>query len=273
VLTAAGAHAAWNLLAKQARSSGFGLTWLYSVAGVAIWTPLAVVDGVREGGISWAGVGFMAGSGVLHVGYFTSLQRGYRDGDLSVVYPLARGSGPVLSVAAAIVFLGERPAPLGLCGGALIVAAVLVLAAGGSRAGVPAALSTGAFIAAYTVWDAHAVGPLHQPPIVYYAGSELFRAAIQAPLALRAGAGGGIPAIWRRDRRAILGVGSLGGLAYVLVLFALTRAPISLVAPVRESSVVVGALLGARVLGEGELLKRVLAAAAIAAGIAALALS
>jgi drug/metabolite transporter (DMT)-like permease len=211
----------------------------------------------------------MAGSGLLHVGYFTSLQRGYRHGDLSVVYPLARGTGPVLSVAGAIVLLGERPSAVGLLGGVLIIFAVLLLALGGSRAGVGAALCTGAFIAAYTVWDAHAVGALAQPAIVYYAGSELFRALIQAPLVRNEDIG----AIWRRDRRAIVGVGALGGLAYILVLIALTRAPVSLVAPVRESSVVLGALLGARVLGEGDLMKRIIAASAIAAGIAALALS
>jgi drug/metabolite transporter (DMT)-like permease len=245
------------------------LIWLYGVAAVVLWLPLAVADAAIEGGISWAGVAFMAGSGALHVGYYTCLQRGYRDGDLSVVYPLARGAGPVLSVAGAIVFLGERPSALGLVGGALIVAAVLALALGGSRAGIGAALATGAFIAAYTVWDAHAVGPLDQPPIAYFVGAELIRGVVLAPLALR----GDVAQTWRRDRRAILGVGALSPLAYVLVLFALARAPISLVAPVRESSVVLGALLGARVLGEGDLLKRVLAAAAIAAGIAALALS
>lgn len=79
-----------------------------------LWAPLAAVDVAVEGGITWAGVGFMAGSGLLHVGYYACLQRGYRDGDLSVVYPLARGAGPVLSVAGAILFLGERPSPLGL---------------------------------------------------------------------------------------------------------------------------------------------------------------
>jgi drug/metabolite transporter (DMT)-like permease len=235
-----------------------------------LWAPPAILDGFVEGGITWAGVGFMAGSGLLHVGYYTALQRGYRDGDLSVVYPLARGTAPVLSVTGAIVFLGERPAALGLAGGALIVAAILLLTLGAaSRKGAGAAVATGAFIAAYTVWDAHAVGPLHQPPVVYFAGAELIRALLFTPLVRR----DEIVATWRLDRRAILGVGTLSPLAYVLVLFALQRAPISLVAPVRESSVVLGALLGARVLKEGELARRVLAAAVIAAGIAMLALS
>jgi drug/metabolite transporter (DMT)-like permease len=209
----------------------------------------------------------MAGSGLLHVGYYGSLQRAYATGDLSVVYPLARGTGPVLSVAAAIVLLGERPSALGLAGGGLIVLAVLALVAGGSRAGAGGAIATGACIAAYTVWDAHAIRSLHQPPVTYFWGAEAIRAVLGAPLAR------GAATVWRENRRAILGVGTLSPLAYVLVLFALTRAPVSLVAPVRESSVVLGALLGVRVLGEGQLARRVAAAAAIAAGIAALALS
>lgn len=242
------------------------MTWLYGVAAVALWAPVAVVDGAVEGGITLAGIAFMAGSGLLHVGYFSSLQHAYAKGDLSVVYPLARGSGPVLSVAAAILFLGERPSALGLAGGLLIVAAVLALAAG-PKAGIGAAIATGAFIAAYTVWDAHAVGELDQPPVVYFCGAEAFRAVILAPFVKD------VRRVWQQNRRAILGVGALSPLAYVLVLFALTRAPISLVAPVRESSVVLGALLGAKVLEEGQIARRIVAATAIALGIAALALS
>ena len=69
--------------------------WLYSLAAVALWAPAALADWLIEGGVTWAGAGFMAGSGLLHVGYYASLQRAYATGDLSVVYPLARGSGPV----------------------------------------------------------------------------------------------------------------------------------------------------------------------------------
>ncbi len=219
-----------------------------------------------EGGATWAGFGFMVGSAALHIGYYGALQRAYASGDLSVVYPLARGTGPVLSVAAAIVFLGERPSALGLAGGGLIVAAVLTLAVG-STAGIGAALATGAFTAAYTVWDAHAVGTLDQPPLLYAWAYTAMLALALTPFAA------GAREVFREHRRSVLGVGALSPLAYVLVLFALTRAPVSLVAPTREASVVIGALLGARVLGEGHVVRRILAASAIAVGIAALALS
>jgi drug/metabolite transporter (DMT)-like permease len=239
--------------------------WLYSLAAVALWAPAALADWLIEGGVTWAGAGFMAGSGLLHVGYYASLQRAYATGDLSVVYPLARGSGPVLSVAAAILLLGERPSPLGLAGGALIIAAVLALVAGGSRAGTGQALTTGAFIAAYTVWDAHAVGPLHQPPVVYFWGAEAMRAILGAPFAR------GAAAVWRENRRAVLGVGTLSPLAYILVLVALTLAPVAIVAPGREASIVIASLLGAKLLGEGDPGRRATAAVAILAGIACLA--
>lgn len=231
-----------------------------------LWAPVAAADLAIEGGVTWAGVGFMLGSAVLHIFYYGALQSSYRHGDLSVVYPLARGSGPVLSVTAAILFLGERPSGLGLAGGALIVLGVLALAVG-STAGIGWALLTGAFIAAYTVWDAHAVDALNQPPALYFWGSGLGMAILLAPLAR------GARRTWDNYRPAVLGVGALSPIAYVLVLFALTRAPVSLVAPVRESSVVVGALLGARVLKEGHTGRRMVAAAAIALGIAALAVS
>src|SRR5688500_13615972 len=103
---------------------------------------------------------FVGGSGVIHAGYYTLLQRGYRTGDLSVVYPLARGTGPALSTMGAIVLLGERPSGLTLAGGALIIGGVLLI---GLRPGPTSARSiefgvgAGLFIAAYTLWDTHAV--------------------------------------------------------------------------------------------------------------------
>jgi len=231
-----------------------------------IWAPAALIDASVQRGLSLAGLAFIAGSAAIHIGYFGTLQRAYATGELSVVYPLARGTGPVLSVAAAILFLHERPSTLGLMGGVLIVAAIAALVVG-STAGIGAAIATGAFTAAYTVWDAHAVTTLHQPPLFYGWAFAALMALALAPFAK------GATEIWRTQKRTVLAIGALNPLAYVLVLFALARAPVSLVAPVRESSVVIGALLGARVLGEGHMTRRILAACAIALGIAALAVS
>jgi drug/metabolite transporter (DMT)-like permease len=272
IAAAAVAHASWNFFAKQARG-GLPFVWLAGLCAATLYAlPAAIQLTVGDRRLSWAGVAFMAGSGCLHSAYFTTLQRGYAEGDLSVVYPLARGTGPALSVLAAIVILGERPGPVALVGAAIVVAAVISLAFAGhrtpSRASITFALLTGATIAAYTLWDAHAVEDLVQPTIAYYWGSEVTRALVLAAPALRDRAG--LRTALKHDRRAILAVGALSPLAYILVLVALTLAPVSVVAPGREASIVIASLLGTRVLGEGETSKRAVAAVAILVGIACL---
>ena len=218
----------------------------------------------------------MAGSGVIHAVYFACLIRGYRDGDLSLVYPLARGSGPVLATVAAIVLLGERPGAVALAGGAIVVLAILSLAAPAVRAGAPGtgwALATGLTIALYTIWDKHAVDTLDAAPIVYFWATADRRGA--GAHAVRGGPRRGrAPAFastWAVDRRSALGVALLSGFAYILVLYALRLAPVSYVAPAREVSVLFGAALGVGVLGEADPERRLVCAGAIVVGIAALA--
>jgi drug/metabolite transporter (DMT)-like permease len=276
VLLAAGAHALWNLVAKTAPGGGTAFVWLASILGACVLAPpaLALIATSPPG---MGAVGFMAGSGLIHAVYFACLQRGYRDGDLSLVYPLARGTGPLLATGAAILVLGERPGALALAGGALVVAAIFWLAVPAIRAGAPGtgwALATGVTIAAYTLWDKHAVDGLDASPIVYFWATEVGIALVLAPFVARA-AGGARPAFlatWRVDSRSALAVALLSGFAYILVLYALRLAPVSYVAPARESSVLVGAALGVGVLREGDRRRRLGCAAAIVGGIAALAL-
>jgi len=151
IAAAACAHAAWNFFAKQARG-GLPFVWIAGlVAVVAYALPAAIQVALSTKTITAAGIAFMAGSGCLHSLYFTTLQRGYAEGELSVVYPLARGTGPALSVLGAVVILGERPGPVALFGAALVVAAVLSLAGAGhrrpNRAATVFALLTGVTIA------------------------------------------------------------------------------------------------------------------------------
>ena len=283
VIVAALAHAAWNVLAKTA-SGGATFVWLFSAAAIVIWLPaLVVAVVVAPGALGPEGVAFMAGSGALHALYFVLLQRGYRDGDLSLVYPLARGTGPLLSTLAAILIFSERPSALALAGGAIIVAAVLSLAGAGSRtaseapAGVAAsrrravgfAVLTGVAIASYTLWDKQAVGPLGLSPVVYYWGTNVAETALLTPFVAHRRQE--LRRTWHAYRRQVLGVALLSPLAYILVLFALAHAPVSYVAPARELSILVGAVAGITVLDEGHPRRRMLAAAAIFAGIVALA--
>lgn len=274
VLLAALAHATWNLLAKGAAGGG-AFVWLTTLVAMAALAPAAVVIAVvGEPEVGLAGVAFMAGSGALHTVYFVSVQRGYARGDLSLVYPLARGSGPLLATVIAVVLLGERPGPLVIAGGLLITGAVLSLAARTprpqERAAVGYALLTGLLIGIYTVWDKHAVDGLGQSPVVYLWGSYVVMALLLAPLAARRR--DLVRTAWAEHRRAVLGVGLLGPAAYVMVLVALTTTDVAYVAPAREVSIVFATLLGAQVLGEGSRVRRLVASVVIVAGVIALAL-
>jgi drug/metabolite transporter (DMT)-like permease len=277
VAAAAVAHAGWNLAAKPA-VGGTAFVWLCGVAGTVLYLPLvALALAVDPGRLGWPALALMAGSGALHAVYFVLLQRAYAIGDLSVVYPLARGTGPLLSTTAAIAFLGERPSLLGLAGAALIVSAVFSLmrpsqdrASSAVGGGMVFAVLTGAAIAGYTLWDKHGVGAAALSPIVYYWGTNLANAALLSPVAVHQR--DALRQAWTgsRDRAAIVGL--LSPLAYVLILYALARAPVSYVAPARESSIVIGTLLGVFVLHERDAGRRLASAAAILAGVVILAL-
>lgn len=274
-------HAAWNLLAKRASgdASGPAFVWLYSALSTVIFAPLAAVVFAGGGRLGAAGLLFAFGTGVLHVGYFLSLQKGYGVGDLSVVYPLARGTGPLLASGGAILFLGERAGPLAWAGILLIVSGVFLLAweprgggrtPAGARLGVFFGLLTGAFIAAYTLWDKHAVDELALSPVLYYWGSLLVQTVVLLPVALRRR--GEIRVAWRVRRPETLGVAVLSPVAYLLVLTALVFAPVSRVAPAREIGILIGTILGGGLLAEGGLGRRLLASACMVLGIVALAI-
>ena len=280
VLAAAVLHATWNALAKRARpASTTAFVWLCTAASVVIWVPVVAVYvalAPPARGFDAIVFAFVVGAAVLHSLYFLFLLRGYRDGDLSLVYPLARGTGPLLSSIAAVLFLGERPGVLGGIGIAAIVGGIF-LATGATlhvarvRASVGYGLATGATIAAYTLWDKHVVTALAFSPIVYEVSRSVVQVAIMAPLVAGRERRTAVAATWRKCRREIGGIALLSPIAYVLVLFALARAPVSLVAPAREISIVFGALLGAWLFGEGHVVRRGFAALLMVGGIVALA--
>jgi drug/metabolite transporter (DMT)-like permease len=275
VLLAAVAHATWNLFAKGAQG-GQGFVWLYTVAASVLYLPVLVVALiVAPGPLGVAAFVFMAGSGALHTVYASLLQRGYRTGDLSLVYPLARGTGPLISTFAAIAIFGERPGPVGLLGALLIVVAVLLLArpspdAGGEHGrAMGIAVLTGVAIAGYTLWDKQAVDALALSPLVYYWGTNTANALLLSAIVLRRRRAS-IALAWRTSKAHAVGVALLSPLAYVLILFALARAPVSAVAPARELSILVGTMLGTTVLSEADGGRRFVASLAILLGVGAL---
>ena len=277
VLASAFAHATWNFFAKRA-SGGAPFLWLAFALSIPLYAPIAIavliVSGVRIGPLELL---CMFVNAALNVAYGIFLLRGYRAGDLSVVYPLARGTGPVLALVGAVLLFGERPSPLAIAGALAIVAGVFVLTGDprklkrrGAGVAVGYALLTGVTIASYTLWDKRAVSGLLIPPIVFEWGANVFRALILTPLALPRWPE--VKAEWAANRIAVLAVAVLSPLAYMLVLTALAISPVSYVAPAREIGILIGVLIGARTLAEADIGKRSIAAILMVGGVIALAL-
>lgn len=274
ILTAAVAHALWNLHAKQAAPTGVAFLWLTSAFSVTLYMPLALWQLVTVGvNLSPAVIAAFLGSVAAHTAYIGFLQRGYAIGDLSLVYPVARGLGPVLAIVGALVVLGERPGMQIIVGGLIVCASVASSAVIGvgwrsqlpqTRAFAYAGL-TGLAIACYTLIDAHAVTTLAIPPLVFTWSGSLLRLCMytsiiwtnrQSPRA-----------VWAEHRRNVLAVAFLSPLAYVLVLLAFQLAPVSQVAPLREMSILFGTVLGTRLLAEAHGRARLLAATAVVFGV------
>lgn len=278
VLIAAVAHASWNYLAKKA-SGGTAFIWLFASLSTLIYFPLAVTVMIwQKPEIGWYQLSCMIVSAVFHCLYFILLDKGYRTGDLSVVYPLARGTGPVLSIIVAILFLEESPSALALAGSAGIVSGSLVISGNplklkdtSTRRPLFYALLCGAMIAGYTVWDKVAVSVYLIPPLLMDWSANLGRVLLLTPFALKNWEK--VKFQWSQHRQEIIGVSILSPLAYILVLTAMVFSPVSYIAPAREISILLGTIFGARLLAEGNLKLRFTGAGAMVLGLAALSLA
>ena len=187
----------------------------------------------------------MAGSGLLHIGYFASLQRAYEKGDLSRRLPARARHRAGASRRRGDPLPRRAPERARARGRRADRGRVLTLAVG-RGAGIGAALATGAFIAAYTVWDAHAVGTLDQPPLVYFCGAETVRALILTPFALR----GDVRAVWNENRTAS-SASACSARSPTCSSCSRSRERRLARRARPRIDVVIGALLGARVLKEG----------------------
>lgn len=279
VLFAAFLHASWNFLLKRS-GGGAGLITAASALSLAVYAPIvAAAIWIQGYAFHPAHLLLMLGSGFMHTAYFLLLDRAYRSGgDLSIVYPLARATGPLLTIVVAILLLGERPGPAAIAGALLIGACAMLLTGNPfawhkseARHAVGFALLTGCMIAAYTIWDKAAVAAWLIPPLLYDWGCNAFRCMVLIPMT-RARAPGTIEAAWRLRRKTVIAIALLSPLSYILVLTAMVFTPVSLVAPAREVSILFAALMGAHFLKEGDLTRRVIAAVGMVLGIGGLAL-
>ena len=283
VLLAAVLHASWNIVAKRAGGDQ-RFTLITSLFTTVLWLPAGLWFGWHEvprwGWLEW---GVVSASALVHLLYFNALLTGYRVADLSVVYPLARGSGPLLTAAAAVLVLGESLSALGAAGVLAVCGGVFLIAGGPALwrhtqdpaqrartlAGVRWGLLTGAMIAGYSVIDGYAIKVLAIGPVIFDYACNVLRVPLQLPTLLRNRPG--LRQALRTQWKHALVVSMLAPLAYILVLYALTLAPLSHVAPAREISLLLAALLGGRLLGESDRGLRLLGAACMAGGVMALA--
>ncbi len=255
VLTSALMHATWNLLARRSRNP-YAFFFCFNAAAIVVWFPFALVaisiDGLGTSALPW-----ILASGALQVAYFVALGSAYSRGGLSIVYPIARGTGVAIVPLAAVVIFEERPSRLAIVGILAVLTGLFLLTAGGlrgrhreppnQRSAAGFALLTGLIIACYSLFDSRGVREAN--PLLYGYGLILVAVLLQVPYVLRFRITD-IVEEWRGSRMAIVagGVMSLG--TYVLVLFALQAASVGIVVPLRETSIVFGVILGIIVLRE-----------------------
>ncbi len=277
VLTSAILHATWNYLAKRA-GGGTIFVWMFSLAGWLLYFPLALaILVIQQPDLGGAALVAILGTCLLHLVYYLLLQRGYRVGDLSIVYPLARGTGPAIASVGAVLLLGERPSAGVWVGTALLFLGVLILTGdpralrkNGAAKGVLYGLLVGVSIAAYTLWDKRGVSALLIPPLLLTWASNGFRALALAPQAFRHWEQ--VKLQWTTNRRPLFGIAILDPLSYILFLLALQSSPVTLLSPLRQSSILIGAFLGIQVLSEDAGRRRLIAAGVMLAGLLALTL-
>lgn len=276
IVLAAFIHATWNLLAKRAAQAGPSFVFVYTGIATLAYLPWTLWL-VFQGAVSWnlPVVVCIALSGVLHLAYSLFLQRGYQVADLSVVYPIARGTGPMLSTVGAFLLLGEDPSAHGVAGLIAIVAGIVLISTQGklakfrqpaARRGVHWGMVTGGTISGYTVVDAYGVKVLGIHPVVLDWCANAARVVMLLPWVMANRHS--VRERMRNHWMLAIAVGLLSPLSYILVLIALRiGAPLSLAAPAREMSMMVGALMGMIILREKVGPGRLLGCAILIAGV------
>lgn len=275
ILIAAFAHATWNYLAKKV-CGGTAFIWLFAALSTLIYFPCALWIIVRQNPvIGWYQLAFMVSSAILHSLYYILLDKGYRIGDLSLIYPLARGTGPILSTIAAIILLGEQPSAIALIGTLFIGLGIIVItgnpfqiAEPTARKSVIFAVLCGTMIAGYTFSDKLAVTSFLIPPLLLDWATNLGRVLLLTPYAIKNW--NKVNTQWKNHKLEAISVATLCPLAYILVLTAMVFTPVSYIAPAREISILIGTTMGAKLLSEENIKIRIIGASAMLIGLGAL---
>ena len=259
VLLSAVAHASWNLMLKRAGDPEI-FAWVMLVVGSILLAPVGLAL-LWYNSMDFPGLWFLLASVVLHVFYFMLLARGYATGDLSLVYPVARGMGPMLVPVLAVILLGEIVETMAIVGIAAIVGGIYTISWWGNfhqvlrspllflrSAGMRYAVLTGLTIAVYSIVDKEGVG--HIQPLLYIYFLDIGTVALLAPYILANKGMEMVKAEWRANTVPITVSGLLAFAAYGLVLTAFSLSRVSYVAPAREVGIVIGVLMGIFLLKE-----------------------
>ena len=262
-LAAAVLHASWNLWVKQSGDHWIALWGQMTVGGIMCAIVL-VFTGWPTNLVWWP----VVASGMIHVVYVFTLARAYNIGDFSVTYPIARGTGALVAAIGGVLFLSDHLSALNLLGIAIAVGGILLLAGRADNKHVFAALVVSVCIGAYSVIDGHGSrltgGNLY--PLVLFISTGAFVSAFGIATRRTRDMAIAMKASWHRF--ALAGAASV--LTYWMVLIAMQKAPIGYVTALRESSVVIVALVGTKYLGEDDLKRRVIAAGIVLAGLVVL---
>ena len=282
VLLSAVAHASWNLMLKRAGDSEV-FAWVMLVVGSILLAPVGLAL-LWYNSMDFPGLWFLLASVVLHVFYFILLARGYATGDLSLVYPVARGMGPMLVPVLAVILLGEIVETMAIVGIAAIVGGIYTISWWGNfhqvlrspllflrSAGMRYAVLTGLTIAVYSIVDKEGVG--HIQPLLYIYFLDIGTVALLAPYILANKGMEPVKAEWRANAVPITVSGLLAFAAYGLVLTAFSLSRVSYVAPAREVGIVIGVLMGIFLLKEPFGRGRLLGSGLIVGGLVLIAFS
>jgi drug/metabolite transporter (DMT)-like permease len=282
VLLSAVAHSTWNLWLKRSFDKEVFVWWLMVVASISM-LPVGVVL-FWLSSIDGPGWWFVLATIVLHILYFVLLGRGYTRGDLSLVYPIARGVGPMLVPVLAVVFLSESIAAPAIIGIVAIVGGIYTVSWWGNfrrlighpldmlkNADTRYAILTGLTIAGYTIVDKKGVS--HVQPFLYMYLMTVGSALGFSPYILRQRGLVAIRREWRANSARIVLGALLIFLAYGLVLTAFSLSRVSYVAPAREVGIVIGVLFGVFLLKEPFGRGRLLGSGLIISGVVLIALS
>lgn len=266
VLASALLHASWNLVVKSSRDRLVAAS-AQAAFGALAFSPLLIASGVPGRAMP-----AVAASSAVHLAYGLSLVTAYERGDLSLVYPVARGIAPALVTAAAAVLLDDLPSTGGMIAIAFVVSGVLWVTNGRTTAGLSWALATASAIATYTLIDAAAVRSL-EAALPYTTAVTLGYALLYLPVIAARRSAHAVTSVLRVEWwRHLLG-GASAVAAYGLVLAAARLAPLGLVSAFRETSVLFGTVGGWLILGEPDARRRLWGASLIAVGLGVLVLA